>query len=113
MDPTEILPLEIWQRIHDNLDFKSKCLMSLSCGLFRNGLVIVDLFDIDNKYLMRLNDEVLKYQIFTRIKRLDAKCYYEISQEGISNLNLEELDTGGNSKITSPVPSALRLREAH
>ena len=101
MDPREILPLEIWQKIHDNLDFKSKCLMSLSCGLFRNGLMIYDLFDIDEKYLKRLNDEVLKYPMFERVKRLNANYETVITQEGIAGLDLYELNVWGNKKIKS------------
>ena len=105
MDPTMILPLEIWQKIHDKLDFKSKCLMSLSCGLFRNGLMIIDLFDIDEKYLKRLNDKVLKYPMFKKARRLNAKYFIswdsKITQKGISELDLIELNAWSNSKITS------------
>ena len=101
METQNILPLEIWQRIHDNLDFKSKCFVMLTCKYFRYSLIIAE---IDDKYLNKLNDNVLTFSIFKRIKRLKIKrniWYEEITQKGIEELNLVELSVRNFRKITS------------
>ena len=53
-------PLELLQFIFNKLDFKSQIIFQTLCKYFHEGLRIYDLYYIDNEYLNKLNDNILK-----------------------------------------------------
>jgi len=73
----EFLPLEILQMIFEYLDFKNKIILKLVCNYFYRGLVIYDLYNIDNIYLARLTDEIIKS--YPYLKYLDASYNSKIT----------------------------------
>src|SRR5438270_13500462 len=111
--------LDIWKIILNLLDFKSQInLISLN-HIFRNELKITNLYDIEEKYLKLLTDDILKMQIFNQVnslnannnkkitnvsmikslKKLNASYNCGIDQNGIVGLDLVELNAGYNGKI--------------
>ena len=99
-------------------DFMSQISLISTCTYYRNNLHIIDLFNIDKKYLQKLNQDILHLSIFEKVKYLDACPNQkitrvshmkfleildtdEIDQEGIEGLNLIELYASDNSKITN------------
>ena len=112
------LPLDIWKLVFDLLDFESKIKLILTCRYFRNNLYIVDLYNIEDKYLDKLTTTILKYYLFQNVSSLKANnnkikdisfmknlkklCAWDncgINQNGIKELDLIELDIGCNEKI--------------
>ena len=68
-----ILPLDIFKIIFNNLDFKNQINMISSCNYFKNHLLIIDLYNIERKYLDNLTTEILKYSIFFHVIKLVEK----------------------------------------
>ena len=58
------IPLDIWRIIFDILDFKSKIKLISTCKYLRQNLYIVDLWNIEEKYLEKLTTIILKYYIW-------------------------------------------------
>jgi len=116
-----MLILDVWKIIFELLDFKSKINFISTCHYFRDNLIITDLYNIEQKYLELLSDEVLHYKIFSKVKTLNAtdnkkitsvsfmkslKILYAedncgIDQNGIDCLDLVELYADSNTKITN------------
>src|SRR5438270_13747239 len=103
--------LDIWKIILNLLDFKSQINLISMNHIFRNELKITNLYNIKEKYLKLLTDDILKIQIFNQVNSLNAsgnkkitnvsmmkslkilnisgKC--SIDQNGINGLDLVEL----------------------
>ena len=112
------LPLVLYDLIHEYLDFIDKLHHKTTCKYLKL-IKIMDLYNIDNKYLKKLNDQILKSYIYvtqlnasfnpnitslnhmTKLKKLDICGECGVGDNGISNLNLEELHASYNPKITS------------
>ena len=103
MDATDVLPIEIWMKIFTELDFESKLSMISACNYFRISLWITDLYNIPEKYIKKLTDKVLSYNIFKNINLLRACHLTKITQNGIIGQDLIELNAEGNPLITSVV----------
>jgi len=100
------------------LEFKDKHAFKRICA-YTNKIQITDLYDVQRKYLRKLDDKILsnyKYvkrlnasnnknitniNHMTKLKELDASGGCGIDDKGISNLNLEKLDICNNHKITN------------
>ena len=115
-----IIPLEIWYQILNYLNLKSQINLILTHIYLRDNLWITDLYNIDEKLLIKLDDQILGHKMFSHVTRLNArdnkkitnvslmtnlKILYAcgncgINQSGINGLNLVELCTSDNSKIT-------------
>ena len=113
------IPLDIWRIIFDILDFKSKIKLISTCKFLRQNLYIVDLYNIEKKYLEKLTTRILKYYIFRNVvsldasdnnkindvsfmknlKKLNASDECGIDQNGIKELDLFELNANYNIKI--------------
>ena len=59
-----MLPLDILKIKFNNLNLTSQMNIISSCNYFRNHLYITDLYNIEEKYLVNLATEILKYSIF-------------------------------------------------
>ena len=100
-----ILPLEIYQQILEKLNFLSQIRLCQVSKSFYQILRITDFYHIDNEYLCKLTDDIIKN--YPYIQKLNA-CS-KITDAGLASLNLKELFADYNPKITlSPVlaPSA-------
>ena len=91
----------LWFGIFEQLNFLSKLSFVFISRNTKDNFYITDLHDIDNKYLKRLNNDILKNDIFrfaaklkannkiinvsfmTNLKKLDAFGNYGIDQDGI------------------------------
>ena len=112
------LPLDIWKLIFNLLNFKSKIRLVSTCRYFRNNLYIIDLYNIEKKYLDKLTTTILKYYIFQNVLSLKAnnnkikdisfmkklkilyvQDNYGIDQNDTKKLDLIELDISWNKKI--------------
>jgi len=91
-----------------------------TCTQYRNNLHIIDLFNINEKYLQKLTQEILQYLIFENVVYLNASdnskitnvshmkslqilCAFGncgINQEGIKGLNLTQVYAIHNQKIS-------------
>ena len=65
------IPLDIWNIIFDLLDFKSKMNLISTCKYLRQNLHIIDLCNIDRKYLYKLTTNILRYKIFKNVSYID------------------------------------------
>ena len=108
----------LWFSIFEQLDFLSQQSFIFICRNTKDNFYITDLYNIDNKYLNRLNNDILQNDIFqfvtklkannkiinvsfmTNLKKLDAFGNCGIGQDGIRGLNLVELNAYCNGKIT-------------
>ena len=112
--------INLWFDIFSLLDLKSQLGLLFTCCSFNNNLSITDfLYDVEEKYLDILTDNILGLSIFKyvtklkcnnkitnvsfmrNLKKLDAYGNYSIDQNGIKGLDLVELDVGNNPKITN------------
>ena len=110
--------LNPWFDIFSLLDLKSQLALLFTCNLFKNNLSITDLYDIEEKYLNVLTNNILRLDIFkyvtklkannkkitnvsfmTNLKILYASCYPGINQNGINGLDLVELNASYNDKV--------------
>ena len=64
-------PLDIWRIIFNLLDFKSKIKLISTCKFLRQNLYIVDLYNIEKKYLEKLTTRILKYYYFQYLIQLN------------------------------------------
>ena len=102
-----IFPLEIWKfEIFPKLDILSQLRLRATCKHFYTNLDITDLFNIDDKYKQKLNDEILlKYP---KLKKLNARNNSKITK--ISHLkNLKILSASCNSGINDETLIGLDL----
>ena len=102
-------------------DFMSQLSLASTCTYYRNNLHIIDLFNIDNKYLQKLTHVISQFAIFEKVIYLNARNNWKITnvshmkslqilyasgdcginQQGIEGLNLLEFNASNNSKITN------------
>ena len=62
----------IWFEIFHKLDFKSQLALIFTCNTIKNNLFITDLYNIEEKYLELLDDNVLNSNIFKQMRKLKA-----------------------------------------
>src|SRR5205807_10203704 len=118
----QILPLELWSMIFDQLDFLSQIRLR-QVNQYFYSFEIYDFYNIPYqykfKYKFKLSDSILVHYKFikfldanynpkitninhmTNLKKLCAKGSCGINDNGIQNLNLIELNAHDNSKITN------------
>ena len=114
-----IFPLEIWNQILNHLNLKSQINLVSTNIYLRDNLWITDLYNINEKLLAKLSDQILGHKIFnhvtqlnayhnrkitdvsfmTNLKTLGAYGNCGIDQSGINGLNLVELNASRNNKI--------------
>ena len=92
------MPIELYQEILERSDFKCQIRLTQLNNCLYNNLRIYDLFNIDECYSKLLSDNILKN--YKYIKKLDAHSNLNITDEGISHMNLHTLSALNNSKIT-------------
>ena len=112
--------IDTLQIIFNFCNFRSQLSLISTCIYYRNNLHIIDLFNIDKKYLKELTQEILHFSIFEKVIYLNANCNSKITnvshmkflqilnasfncgidQKGIEGLNLIELKARDNSKIS-------------
>ena len=116
----DYIPIEIWQQVLFQSTFLDQIRLRQVCVIFHNRLEIHDFYNIDRKYLHRLNDSILSNYSFirslnshnnlkitninymTQLVELDASGgYCGITDQGISQLNLIKLNVSYNQKITN------------
>src|SRR5438445_4973844 len=97
MELLSVLPVEIVQVILKFSDFLSQIRLTQLSRYLHKNLKIYDFYDIDSKYLRLLSNDIIKN--YKHIKKLNINCS-NITNEGISHLNLHTLNTGSNSLIT-------------
>ena len=110
---------DVWRFIIKKLDFITIIHLLSSCHYFYDNFYVIDLCNIDYKYLYRLSDEILQQHKFQNVQYLDASNNKKITdvswmnklqildasddcgidQNGIDGLNLVELHALDNSKI--------------
>src|SRR5882724_472483 len=113
------LPIDCWNIIQQQCDFPSQIALVSTTKEFHTDLKILDLYHIDDRYLSKLTDEILKYPIFDQVELLDAdnnsnitdisfmaslkvlnaRHHCGINQNGIKGLNLVTLNASNNSHI--------------
>ena len=112
--------INLWFDIFNLLDLKSQLSLLFTCGSFKNNLSIIDLCDIDAKYLKVLTNDILRFDIFkyvtklkannmkitnvsfmTNLKKLVVLSSSGIDQNAINGLDLVELDACNIEKITN------------
>jgi len=113
--------IDTLQIIFNFCDFRSQLSLVTTCTYYRNNLHIIDLLNIDKKYLKKLTQEILRYSIFEKVIYLNASNNFKITnvshmkslqilhaegdcginQQEIKGLNLIKLDASYNSKITN------------
>src|SRR5258706_292463 len=114
----ELLHNDLHQLICDYLDFIDILHHKIVCKQFK-FIKIKDLYNINSKYLCKLNDCILKQYVdvielnarhnpkitslnhMTKLKILNISWNCGVGNQGISDLNLEELDAWYNPKITT------------
>jgi len=112
------IPIEIHQLILSPADFLSQIRIRCACRLFYAKLEVTNFYDIEQKYLDRLSDDVLRaYPFVTKLNAnhssnitnlnnlpkleiLSDRKYRMRDHNICSNMNLTELDIGPNTKIT-------------
>src|SRR5436309_652283 len=118
MNVFDYIYLDNWNIIFDYCDFLSKIRLRQVCKFLYNNLQIIDFYHIDDKYLDKLTDDILKnynhikylnaynnskisdVNWMINLKELNARDNCVINQKGIQNLNLIKLNVRYNSKIT-------------
>src|SRR5437773_2674969 len=113
----ESLYLDLLKLIFNKLDFLSQIRFRQICKFYYNNLQIIDLYNIDYKYRVILNDKILKNYSYTEylnashmeniknishmknLKKLNCASYCNISDEDIKDLDLVKLYAGWNHKI--------------
>ncbi len=111
-----LLCIDLCKLIHDYLDFINLLPHRIVCKRFKS-IKIYDFYNIDSKYLYSINDVILKkfnyidklnaqnnpriktLNHITKLKKLNISGYCGANDQGISDLNLEEFDTGTNPRI--------------
>ena len=110
--------IDIIKEIFNNLNLKYQIYITQCNKYFNNNLHIIDLYNIDKKYIDKLNDDILQnYKNFTKLNiKNNAKVKYishlsnlkilkcsgyfsKISDEDILNLNLFNLNYNKNRNI--------------
>jgi len=118
----DIYPLDIWHIVFNNCDFISKLKLISVCSIFYHSFFITDLYTISDRCKYRLTNTILKQKKFSRtielsignwndninnisfltnLKKLNIANSRGVDQQGISGLNLFELDVTRNKKITN------------
>ena len=94
-------PFDIWNEIFEYLDQDILSQLRLrSVNKNTNELKIVNFFIIDQKYLNKLNNKILKQ--YDYIKYLNVWNNPNITDEGIKHMTqLHSLDASWNEKITN------------
>lgn len=93
----EIIPLEIFHLIFEELDLKSKLQFQSTNHYLFNTLIITDLYHIEKKYLKRLTDKILRQAKYKKITKLNATNNQNIKK--ISHLtNLDTLNASNRCK---------------
>src|SRR5439155_2776860 len=111
----ESLYLDLLKLIFNKLDFLSQIRFRQICKFYYNNLQIIDLYNIDYKYRILLNDKILKNYSYTEylnashmenikninhmknLKILDCGWNFSISDKDIIDLNLIELNISNNN----------------
>ena len=110
-----ILRNDLHSLICDYLDFIDILHHKIVCKRFKS-IKVKDLYNIDFKYLQNLNDHILKQYTdvielkisniyvtnlnhMTKLRKLYINWNCGVGDQGISALNLEELDVQYNPKI--------------
>ena len=55
------LSVYIWHKIFEFSEFKSQINLRSCCKYFRNNMFIIDLYNIDELYLDKLNDSIIAH----------------------------------------------------
>jgi hypothetical protein len=113
------VPLELWHMIFDYSDFYSKITLRRVNSLFLYSLHITDLYNLEDKYLERLDDSILAQHPFVRylfafdnvsitnvnhlhyLEDLDASWDCGISDDGLKITSIKRLDVNGNPRVTN------------
>ena len=91
------LPLEILSNCFSLLPFIDKVNLVQACQTFNQSFLITDFYDIDQKYLDRLTDDVLKNKWY--IERLNVRDNKKVTK--ISHITgLKDLNCMGKSRVT-------------
>ena len=111
------IPLDIFKEIFELCDFLTKIRFRQICKYSYENLHMIDLYNIEKKYLKRLSKNILKKHRFIKylnviynldikhiswmknLKELYASGNCGIDQKGIKGLNLIKLNVHDNSKI--------------
>lgn len=111
------MPPEIWQMILDYCDFLSKIRLRQICKSLYVHMRIVDFYNIEDKYVENLNDDILKQHSYIKylnafdnanitdvnhlehLEILDASWNCGIHSSGIKKINPKKLDANGNPRI--------------
>ena len=113
----ELTPIEIWQEISIYTGFLAQIRLRRVCTKLQQ-LEIHDFYNIDDKYLTLLTNQILEYYPFiqylkaihpkitninhlTKLKRLDASDSSGLDDHGVQSVNPIELNISNNSKITN------------
>src|SRR5438445_107159 len=92
------IPIELYQEILERSDFKCQIRLTQLCKYLSNNLKIYDFFHIYPTYLNILSNNILKN--YKYIKKIFIYDNNNITDEGISHMNLHTLYTHTKSKIT-------------
>ena len=113
------LPIEIWQVIVNFCDSLNQIRFCQISKFANSYLRVTDLYNLDNKLLGKLNDEIIKKYPFVveldacnnnkitnvsgmrSLKKLDTRGNCGINDAGIAGLQLVELNASYNKKITN------------
>src|SRR5436853_219989 len=102
------LPIEIYQEILARSGFLCQIRLTQLNKYYNKNLKIYDFLNIDYKYRRLLSDNVLKK--YKYIKKLCTSGSGEnITNVGISHMNLHTLNASYNSKITDEGISHMKL----
>lgn len=114
-----IFPSEIWRVISDKTPFLTRTRLTQVCRFFNKNLQIINLCNIEKKYIPLLTNDILKQypdliklnlsnnrnvtdiNHLTKLNFLDASgelCV--LADKGIEKLNLQEIDVTNNLHIT-------------
>ena len=112
-----IIPLDNFKEIFLLCDFLTQIRFRQTCKFLYNFLQIIDFYNIETKYLTKLNEDILKNYKYIKylnvktnrtikdiswmvnLKILDASDKSRINQIGIKELDLIELNVWNNQKI--------------
>jgi hypothetical protein len=92
------LPLDIFKYMLNFCDLKIQIYLTSTNNFLRNNLKIINLYNIEKKYLRLLTDEILNQKIFNQVEALNASY-----NEKITNISmipsLKKLNAEGNCGI--------------
>src|SRR5438445_7153922 len=99
--------IELYQEILDRTDFLCQIRLSQLNRYLYDNLKICDFHNIDSKYLKILSDNILKN--YKYVKKLNAYYTHNITDKGISHMNLHTLDASFSCTITDRGISHMNL----